>query len=253
MTEKIQIVVIDDHPLFREGVVSTLRAEPDFEIVAEGTSAQQAIGLAGEHLPDLLLLDINIPGGGLTAVPQIAASSPVTKIIMLTASEAEDDVVTALKAGARAYIVKGVAARELKNILRSVQNGEAYVTPTLAASLLSDFQAEANKKTKNSPLQDLTEREREISRICCQRQEQQRNRRAIFLSGENHQAPHDQHPPKTPRPQPRRSRPPRPESVSHRQSLNACCLGYFPEVCKRAARLSLSLSTSKITLPVYAL
>lgn len=95
-------------------------------------------------------------------MPQIVATSPVTKIIMLTASEAEDDVVTALKAGARAYIVKGVSARELKTILRSVQNGEAYVTPALAASLLSDFQAAANKKTKNSPLQDLTEREHEI-------------------------------------------------------------------------------------------
>lgn len=162
MTEKIQIVVVDDHPLFREGVVSTLRAESDFEIVGEGTSAQEAVRLAGEYLPDLLLLDINIPGGGLNAVPKIAASSPVTKIIMLTASEAEDDVVSALKAGARAYIVKGVAARELKTILRSVQNGEAYVSPALAASLLSDLQAQAAGKKQVSPLQDLTEREREI-------------------------------------------------------------------------------------------
>lgn len=161
MSEKIQIVVIDDHPLFREGVVSTLRAEADFEILGEGTSASEAIRLAGEHLPDLMLLDINIPGGGLTAVPKIVATSPVTKIVMLTASEAEDDVVTALKAGARAYIVKGVAARELKTILRSVHNGEAYVTPALAASLLSDFQEQAAKKAPN-PLQDLTEREHEI-------------------------------------------------------------------------------------------
>lgn len=161
MPEKIQIVVIDDHPLFREGVVSTLRAEADFEIVGEGTSGAEAIRLAGEHLPDLLLLDINIPGGGLNAVPKIAATSPVTKIVMLTASEAEDDVVTALKAGARAYIVKGVAARELKTILRSVHNGEAYVTPALAASLLSDFQDQQAKKAPN-PMHDLTEREHEI-------------------------------------------------------------------------------------------
>lgn len=162
MSEKIQIVVIDDHPLFRDGVVNTLRSETDFEIVAEGTSAADAIRLAREHLPDLLLLDINIPGGGLHAVPQIAASSPVTKIVMLTASEEEDDVVSALKAGARAYIVKGVAARELKTILRAVQNGEAYVTPALAASLLSDFQAQAKNHHEPNPLADLTEREHDI-------------------------------------------------------------------------------------------
>lgn len=162
MTEKIQIVVIDDHPLFRDGVVNTLKTEDDFEVVAEGTSAQEALRLVAEHLPDLLLLDINIPGGGLSAVPKIAASNPATKIIMLTASEEEDDVVSALKLGARAYIVKGVAARELKTILRAVQNGEAYVTPTLAASLLSDFKAQTGDAKKSSPLQDLTEREHDI-------------------------------------------------------------------------------------------
>lgn len=182
MSEKIQIVVIDDHPLFREGVVSTLRAEADFEIVGEGTSGTEAIRLAGEHLPDLLLLDINIPGGGLMAVPQIVAISPVTKIVMLTASEAEDDVVTALKAGARAYIVKGVAARELKTILRSVQNGEAYVTPTLAASLLADFQAAASKKTKSSPLQDLTEREHGILELVAGGKSNKEIAAELFLS-----------------------------------------------------------------------
>ncbi len=162
MSEKIQIIVIDDHPLFRDGVVNTLKSEAEFEVVAEGTTAADAVRLASEHLPDVLLLDINIPGGGLSAVPKIAANSPVTKIVMLTASEEEDDVVHALKAGARGYIVKGVAARELRTILRAVHNGEAYVTPALAASLLSDFQAEAKGMKQSSPLQDLTEREREI-------------------------------------------------------------------------------------------
>ncbi len=162
MNEKFHIVVIDDHPLFREGVVSTLESEEDFQVVAEGTTADDAVNLASEHLPDLLLLDINIPGGGLTVVPKIAASNPATKIIMLTASEQEDDVVRSLKAGARAYIVKGVAARELKSILRAVHKGEAYVTPALAASLLSDFKNAASDSGDSGPLHELTEREREI-------------------------------------------------------------------------------------------
>lgn len=162
MTEKIQIIVVDDHPLFREGVVLTLNSEPDFQVIAEGKTAAEAVQLAEEHLPDLLLLDINIPGGGLNVVPKIAATSPVTKIVMLTASEQEDDVVQALKAGARGYIVKGVTARELKTILRAVHNGEAYVTPTLAAALLSDFQVKKSNAKLKDPFDDLTEREREI-------------------------------------------------------------------------------------------
>lgn len=181
MTEKIQIIVIDDHPLFRDGVVNTLRAEQDFQVIAEGTTAAEAVKLAGEHLPDLLLLDINIPGGGLNVVQKISAISPVTKIVMLTASEEEDDVVQALKAGARAYVVKGVAARELKSILRAVNNGEAYVTPTLAAALLSDYKANSGAKQK-SPLDDLTERERDILELVASGKSNKEIAAKLFLS-----------------------------------------------------------------------
>ncbi len=182
MTDRIQVIIVDDHPLFRDGVVNTLQAEPDFEVVGEGTSAADAVRLASEHLPDLLLLDINIPGGGLNAVPKIAASSPVTKIIMLTASEEEDDVVSALKAGARAYIVKGIAARELRSVLRAVYNGEAYVTPALAASLLSDFRAAASGAKSKGPLDDLTEREHEILELVANGKSNKEIAAELFLS-----------------------------------------------------------------------
>ena len=162
MTETIQIVLVDDHPLFREGVAHTLQTGPGFEIVGQGTTAADAVRLSTSLLPDLLLLDINIPGGGLSVVHQIAAACPVTKIVMLTASEAEDDVLTALKSGARGYIIKGVAARELVSILRAVHAGEAYVTPTLAASLLSDWTSSPGSAPPADPLAELTERERQI-------------------------------------------------------------------------------------------
>lgn len=149
--------------MFRAGVVQTLRPEPDIEIVGEATTAAEAERLAVELLPDVMLLDITIPGGGLNAARTITASSPVTKIIMLTASEAEEDVLTALKAGARGYILKGVSGHDLIKIVRDVYAGEAYVTPTLAASLLSEMQSGGRGQPPiASPLDELTDREHQI-------------------------------------------------------------------------------------------
>ncbi len=163
MSDKIQLFIVDDHPLFRDGVIQTLKAEPDMEIVGEATTALEAVRLASELLPDVILLDITIPGGGLNAARTIAATLPVTKIIMLTASEAEEDVLAALKAGARGYILKGVSARELTKIVRNVYAGEAYVTPTLAASLLSEMNGNwRGQRPPTNPLDELTDRERQI-------------------------------------------------------------------------------------------
>lgn len=163
MSERIQIVIVDDHPLFRGGVIQTLQAEPDVEIVGQGTTAAEAVRLAGELLPDIILLDITIPGGGLAAAQSIAAAVPVTRIVMLTASAAEEDVLTALKAGARGYILKGVSGDELIKIVRDVYAGEAYVTPALAASLLSEMRDKPlGQKPESSPLDELTEREKQI-------------------------------------------------------------------------------------------
>jgi DNA-binding NarL/FixJ family response regulator len=182
MTETFQVVIVDDHPLFREGVVSTLRAEPDIEVVGQGETAEDAFRLGTELLPDILLLDISIPGGGLNAIPRIAAACPVTKIVMLTVSEEEDDVVAALKAGARGYIVKGVSARELVRILRSIDSGEAYVTPALAASLLAVMSASRGGERGENPLHDLTERERQILELVAAGQSNKEIGQRLFLS-----------------------------------------------------------------------
>ncbi len=119
MSDKIRVVIVDDHPLFREGVANTLQAKPDIEIVGQGTTAEEAHRLAQELMPDIILLDIAIPGGGLNAIRSITADCPVVKIVMLTVSEDEDNVLAAFKNGARAYILKGVSGRELVRILRS--------------------------------------------------------------------------------------------------------------------------------------
>jgi DNA-binding NarL/FixJ family response regulator len=162
--EKIRLVIIDDHPIFREGVVSILGSEADLEVVGQGLTSEDALRLTRDLLPDVILLDVNMPGGGLNAAETIANSFPVVKIIMLTGSADEDDVLAALKAGAHAYVLKGVAARELNSILHTVYAGEGYVTPSLAASLLSEMKSAVKEKqpTKVDSFDELTERERQI-------------------------------------------------------------------------------------------
>lgn len=163
MTDGIRVVIVDDHPLFREGVATTLASSADIEVVAQGASADDAVRLANDLLPDVILLDISMPGSGINAAASIAASCPVVKIVMLTVSEHEEDVIRSLKAGARGYILKGVTARELVNTVRAVHAGESYVTPRLAASLLVDLKGASDAaEPSSSPLDELTARERQI-------------------------------------------------------------------------------------------
>ena len=163
MTEPLQIAIVDDHPLFREGVAHSLGKHEDITVVAQGASADDAVAIAGAQLPDVLLLDISLPGGGVNALRRIAASYPVVKVIMLTISQDEEDVTSALRSGARAYVLKGVAARELAGIVRSVAAGDVYVTPSLAATLLFDLSSPAPASNRTPRLLDeLTERERQI-------------------------------------------------------------------------------------------
>jgi two-component system, NarL family, nitrate/nitrite response regulator NarL len=160
--DKIRLAIVDDHSIFREGMLSVLSTEPDVEIVGQGASADDAVRLAHDFLPDIIFLDISMPGGGLNAAQSIVEKYPVVKIIILTGSEGESHVMTALKTGARAYVLKGVTARELVNIMHTVQSGEIYVTPTLAANLLSEMSTGSRNEPTESTFEKLTEREHEI-------------------------------------------------------------------------------------------
>jgi two-component system nitrate/nitrite response regulator NarL len=139
MTAVIRIAIVDDHPLFREGVARSLREIGGFEIIGEGATAADAEMLAQARQPDIMLLDISMPGGGLTAAANILTRHPDQKIVMLTVSEANADLVSALKTGVQGYILKGVGASSLADILNGVVAGEKYVSPMLSAQLLNDL------------------------------------------------------------------------------------------------------------------
>lgn len=163
MPDKIRIALVDDHPLLREGVGNTLAAEADFEVAGQGANADDALRLASELLPDLILLDVSMEGGGINAARSIAAACPIVKIVMLTVSEDEEDVLAALKAGARGYVLKGVSGPQLVSIVRAVHAGEPYVSPALAASLLTEMREDSRKANPSQdPLSGLTPRERQI-------------------------------------------------------------------------------------------
>ncbi len=163
MTDKVRLVVADDHPLYREGVVRTLAEQPDLDVVGEGATAAEAVSLIAAHLPDLALLDISMPGGGLAAARRVAEAFPSVRVVMLTVSEQDDDVHAALKAGAAGYVLKGVGGAELVRVVRDVASGTSYVSPALAARLLKEAgEQDVRAAHPAGRLAALTDREREI-------------------------------------------------------------------------------------------
>ena len=160
----IRVLIADDHPIYREGVVTSLEETGEFRVVGTASSATEAIKLAQQTQPDIALLDLSMPGGGLVAVKNIATEGSAKYLAMLTVSEKEEHVADALRFGAIAYILKGVSARELRKVLKGVAKGEAHVSPALASSVLK-FMSHADQGKASSPLDDLTKREEDILRL----------------------------------------------------------------------------------------
>ena len=165
MPDTIQIVVVDDHPLYREGVVKTLEGEDDITVCAEGSSGNEAYELVDRLKPDIVLLDISMPDSGLDAAQKIATTNPYVKIIMLTVSEDDSDIMTALESGARGYVLKGIGAPELIAVIRTVATGGSYVTPSLAARVLVAMQSPVKQAIEENLIDSLTKREEQILRL----------------------------------------------------------------------------------------
>lgn len=161
----MRIAIVDDHPLFRRGLAASIEDEGDFKIVGYGGTADEAIALAVEHLPDIMLLDVTLPGGGIEAVRAISLQVPIVRVVMVTASESREHVMAALDAGARGYVLKGIGANDLVRTLKSIHSGETYITPQLAAHLLRQArqrQVQAPDRGHVVSLSDLTARELEV-------------------------------------------------------------------------------------------
>jgi DNA-binding NarL/FixJ family response regulator len=158
MSNPIRTAVIDDHPLFREGVTKLLARTPGIEIVGDGSTANDAVNIAQQLQPNIILLDLSLPDNGVGAVSTIAREHPGVRIIILTASESETDVAAMLQLGVHGYLLKGCTGQEIVRAVQRVHAGEFYVTPALAARLLTQMSSPATSKVEENS-EELSSRE----------------------------------------------------------------------------------------------
>ena len=167
MTENIRLVLADDHPIYRQGLVMSLADAVGIEVVGAAKDGEEAARMVAELRPEVVLLDVSMPkGGGIAALARIMALEAPPKVAMLTASEADDDLMQALKRGALGYILKGVGAEELAELVRELAAGRSYVSPGLAGRLLVAMRRPAEKP--ENPLDDLSKREEDILKLVAQ-------------------------------------------------------------------------------------
>lgn len=163
----IRVLLADDHPIYRDGLARTL-ADAGIAVAGQASDGEEAVRLASELRPDLVLLDISMPkGGGLGALRLIRGLAEPPHVAMLTASEEQDDLVEAMRAGALGYVLKGVGAGELVVLVRDLARGLPHVTPGLAGRLLVSLRGRAEARA-HDPMADLSRREEDILRLVAQ-------------------------------------------------------------------------------------
>jgi DNA-binding NarL/FixJ family response regulator len=162
MLDEVRIAIIDDHPLFRNGVVQTLHGMDGVEVIAEGASAEEAIQIAKDRQPEVMLLGVRLQGGGIEATRAIAQTCPGTKIVLLTASENEGDVLAGIEAGAHGYVLKGISGPELVDMIVAVHHGETIITPGLAGRVLKHVIRKPTNVASPRSVSELTPREERI-------------------------------------------------------------------------------------------
>ncbi len=133
----IRIVVVDDHPMFRTGLIQAVAADGDITVIGEGGSAAEAVDLVGALQPDILLLDARMQDNGLDRVGDVLLAYPQVRIIMVTASEDEADIARALEAGVSGYVLKGTTGPDMRSIVRLVNTGETFIPKDLVGRLLN--------------------------------------------------------------------------------------------------------------------
>jgi two-component system, NarL family, response regulator LiaR len=183
MDDKLRVLLADDHPMVRKGVRFFLETQADIAVVGEAGSGEEAVALVEEHAPDLVLLDLILPGmGGVEAARRIKAVSPATRIVVLTSAQDRDHVLPAMAAGASAYVLKDVGPEELAAVLRRVAAGDVVIEPRVAAQLVAALRREEESPGRRLAA-ELTARETEVLRLIADGLSNAEIADRLFLSG----------------------------------------------------------------------
>ena len=159
---KTRILLVDDHDIVRLGLMTLLNDQPDMEVIGEASTAGEGVRMAERVLPDVVLMDIRLPGeGGIEATAQITKKFPACKVVMLTSFADDELVVRAIRAGAVGYVLKQVGNEELLRAIRAAARGEALLDPSTTARLLSRVR-EAERKADEDAFRDLSDREMDV-------------------------------------------------------------------------------------------
>jgi DNA-binding NarL/FixJ family response regulator len=167
--DTLRILVAEDHPLFRKGMISLLSSVPEFEVVGEAATGEEAVVRAAQLQPDVVLMDLQMPKvNGIEATRRILQESPSVRVLVVTLFEDEDSVFMALRAGARGYVLKDADEEEVVHAIRAVGRSEAIFSPAVATRVLAYFAASPPGGVPPQAFPTLTEREREILQLIAQ-------------------------------------------------------------------------------------
>jgi two-component system NarL family response regulator len=169
--EAIRVLIVDDHALFRRGLIQVLQFEEGIEVVGEAEDGEDAATKAEELAPDVLLMDVRMPRvSGIEACRRLAETMPTMKILMLTVSDEEDDLYEAIKAGATGYLLKEISIEEVADAVRAVMQGQTLISPSMASKLIQEFNALARRADEKQqvPAPKLTDRELEVLKLVAQ-------------------------------------------------------------------------------------
>lgn len=164
----IKVLVVDDHPVFRQGLFSLLKDYPDFQVVGEAANGTEAISQASEHKPDVVVMDVRMPEcNGVQATTALQEALPDSKVLVLTVSDRDDDLFAAMKAGAKGYLLKDAELDSLITAIKVVASGDVIITPAMAARLINEIK-QGNMHPSNEKMNGLSARERQVMQLVVQ-------------------------------------------------------------------------------------
>jgi NarL family two-component system response regulator LiaR len=181
MISPISVLIVDDHEIVRRGIRAYLETQPDFNVIGEAASGEEAIQMALNLVPDVVLMDLILPGlDGVESTRRIKNLSPRTQIVVLTSYHEDEHIFPALKAGATAYILKDIRMDRLAEALHKAVNGEVTLHPRVAARVLQNIRGE--REEERNPYTELTERELEVLKLLANGLSNSRIAEQLFIS-----------------------------------------------------------------------